>query len=144
MPEHIDPLIVQAGSSPITPNPNMLNRDSGQGPKQFLLGVGIILILVGAAMLVYLGIFIFDAIVEPQGVGIIDLILTTATAEGRALAGRAGGFDFELWMNKPISTLLFLLVSVWALAIVAGILRSIIATGRELVKTAKDWPTSLE
>ena len=116
----------------------MLNREENQGAPQFLIGIGVVLVIAGTMMLLYIGVFLINAISEPQSVGLIGLILERTEGARQAVSGSVGGIDFELILDDPISTLLFLILSVWILSAFAGIVRGIISAGTALVGTGKD------
>jgi hypothetical protein len=120
----------------------MLTRESNDGIRNFLLGAGVVLIVIGSLMLVYIGVYVLDAIVEPESVGLIDLLLKRMSGNERALIIRSDTGSFSLGIEEPINTLLFLVLAVWLLSAFAGIVKTIVTTGTQLVTAAKDWKST--
>lgn len=117
----------------------MVNRDTGDGLRQFLTGVGVLLVVAGSILLLYIGIFVVETIADPTDVGLVNLILSRTEANPSAISGSLGDVNFKFGIDDPIATFLFLIVSVWILGALAGIVKTIIGAGRDLVKSAKDW-----
>tara|TARA_B100000405_G_C16699889_1_gene415830 strand:- start:1394 stop:1753 length:360 start_codon:yes stop_codon:yes gene_type:complete len=118
-----------------------MRDQQGSGIATFLSILGGVLIVAGAALLLYLGILIMDALRDPQSIGLFAEILAATGRSGNGLEANLGGVQFQLSMEEPISTLLFVVVAIWVLGAFAGIVRSIIQAGTSLIETAKGWRT---
>lgn len=119
----------------------LMRDQQGSGIATFLSIVGGVLIVAGAALLLYLGILIMDALRDPQSIGLIAEILAATGRSGNGLEANLGGVQFQLSMEEPVSTLLFVVVAIWVLGAFASIVRSIIQAGTSLIETAKGWRT---
>lgn len=101
-----------------------------------LLGIGIALIIAGALLLGYLGLTVFRAIDAPQDVPLVKFVANQLHVEDKAIYGHVGRDPFEINVNEPTRTLILLFLAAFVLMVLAGVAKSLIAAGINLVAAA--------
>ncbi len=113
-------------------------HDDGQNLAGVVLIVlGMMLVVVGALMLVYLGMTTFDILKQPGDSELVTLILEQTKEQGRAFFGTFGESKIEFTLGEPLRTMLFVLVLLWILGAILNIIKSIIGAGRDLVTAGR-------
>jgi len=101
-----------------------------------LLGLGVALIVAGALLLGYLGLSVFRAIDTPQEVPLVKFVVGQLRAEDKAVHGHIGSDTFEINVSEPVRTIVLLFLAVFILMVLAGIAKSLISAGINLVSAA--------
>ncbi len=125
--------IIQPGGSSI----ESTNTDAIGGA---LVIMGLLLIILGAGLLVYLAIYMFKVLDEPNSIALVALIFDSLREGDKLLFGSLGNGPngpFEISLGEPMRTFLFIFIVVWVLGAFARILTSLIGAGRELVNTGR-------
>lgn len=101
--------------------------------KPFIL-VGAVLVIGGVALLGYLGVVVFQIIDSPHQVPIVKLVIEHIRANEKMIYGHAGNDSFEFNLTEPARTVILLFFAVVLLAILAGIAKSIISAGINIIR----------
>lgn len=116
-------------------------RSSGVDVGRILLAViGTALVLMGAALLLALGLVALEVMTKPSEVQILALFLDAPKPEGGALFGHIANTPFSIGIDEPLRTLLFLVLALWLLGAVASILKTLVMTGKELLMASRRSP----
>ena len=86
-----------------------------------------------------MGTLVSTALTDPGQVSLIALILQATGNTSQSIVTHLNGEQFELTWGEPISTLLFLIASIWIMSLLAGIVRVLSETGTGLMRMAKNW-----
>ncbi|MGI9437437.1 MAG: hypothetical protein ACR2Q4_21860 [Geminicoccaceae bacterium] len=109
-------------------------EDDGAGAGKILLTVlGVVLVLAGAGMLLYLGTVIIDILQEPSEVKLVAMVFDQIQVGDRAFFGNIGESQFAFSLGEPLRTMLFVIVILWILGAFANIIKAIIGAGRDLI-----------
>jgi hypothetical protein len=101
-----------------------------------LVGVGVVLIIAGTLLLLYLGYTVFRAVDAPQEVALVKFIAGTLRVEDKAIYGHAGSDSFEINVSEPARTVILLFLAAFVLMVLAGIAKALISAGINLVSAA--------
>ena len=101
--------------------------------KIFLL-VGGALVVAGVVLLGFLGVAIYQIIEAPNDVGLVKFVLEHLRSGERMIYGNMGNETFELSVTEPARTVFLLFLAVMAFWIIAGIAKSIIAAGVNMIR----------
>lgn len=101
-----------------------------------LLGLGIALIIAGTLLLGYLGLTVFRAIDAPQDVPVVKFTVSQLRVEDKAIYGHVGRDSFEINVSEPTRTVVLLFLAALVLMVLAGVAKSIISAGINLVSAA--------
>ena len=101
-----------------------------------LVGAGVVLIVVGTLLLIFLGYTVFRAVDAPQEVALIKFAASTLRVEDKAIYGHAGSDTFEINVSEPARTIILLFLAAFVLMVLAGIAKALIAAGINLVSAA--------
>lgn len=101
-----------------------------------LVGVGVVLIIAGTLLLLYLGYTVFRAVDAPQEVALVKFIAGTLRVEDKAIYGHAGSDSFEINVSEPTRTVILLFLAAFVLMVLAGIAKALISAGINLVSAA--------
>jgi len=111
--------------------------------KIFLL-VGGALVVAGVVLLGFLGVAIYQVIEAPNNVGLVKFVLENLRSGERMIYGHTGNETFELSVTEPARTVFLLFLAVMTFWIIAGIAKSIIAAGVNMIRVmssvAKEQP----
>ena len=111
--------------------------------KIFLL-VGGALVVAGVVLLGFLGVAIYQIIEAPNDVGLVKFVLEHLRSGERMIYGHTGNETFELSVTEPARTVFLLFLAVMTFWIIAGIAKSIIAAGVNMIRVmssvAKEQP----
>lgn len=108
------------------------------GLRKPILATGIILVAIGAVLLIYLGLMAIKILNTPDDVRIVQFALETVSVGEEALSGRIGDQEFEVNLSAPVRSVLFLFLGVVLLGVLAGILKTLIAGGVNLIRLATE------
>lgn len=111
--------------------------DSHHGASVLLIVLGVVLVVIGALMLVYLGMTVLDILKAPGDTELVTLILEQTSEQGQAFFGTFGQSKIEFTLGEPLRTMLFVLVLLWILGAVLRIIMAIIGAGRDLVTAGR-------
>jgi hypothetical protein len=114
---------------------NVTHRvDANRNPGAVLLTVlGVILVLAGAIMLLYLGTVVVSILKAPDEVKLVALVFDQVQKGGLAFFGTIGESKFEFALGEPLRTIVFVLILLWIIGALANIIKTIIGAGRELI-----------
>jgi hypothetical protein len=102
-----------------------------------LVGIGIALIVAGALLLGYLGVTVFRAVDAPQDVPLVKFVASQLRVEDKAIYGHVGRDPFEINVNEPTRTVILLFLAAFVLMVLAGVAKSLISAGINLVSAAR-------
>lgn len=102
-----------------------------------LIVLGVMLVIVGSVMLIYLGMTVFGILKSPDDTKLVTMILEQTQTRGQAFFGSFGDNKIEFTLGEPLRTLLFVLILLWILGVVLNIIKSIVSTGRDLVMAGR-------
>jgi len=112
-----------------------------------LLGLGIALIIAGTLLLGYLGLTVFRAIDAPQEVHLVKFVVSQLRVEDKAIHGHVGRDTFEINVSEPTRTIVLLFLAAFVLMVLAGVAKSLISAGINLVSAAgrlREQPSAAE
>ena len=101
-----------------------------------LVGIGIALIVAGALLLGYLGLTVFRAIDAPQEVPLVKFVTGQLRVEDKAIYGHVCRDTFEINVSEPARTVILLFLAAFVLMVLAGVAKSLISAGINLVSAA--------
>lgn len=129
-------------SGPAGGSPMFVTRESSSiDVGRVLLGViGAALVLMGAALLLSLGLLALKVMTEPSEVQILALFLDSPSPEGGALFGHIANTPFSIGIDEPLRTLLFLVLALWLLGAIGSILKTLVTTGKDLLMASRPPP----
>lgn len=102
-----------------------------------LMVLGIGLVLLGALMLVYLGMIILEILRTPSDVQLVNVLLDQTQEQGQAFFGQFGENAITFSIGEPLRSFVFVLLLLWILGTISNIIRGIIAAGRDLVAAGR-------
>lgn len=102
-----------------------------------LIILGVALMVIGAVMLIYLGMTVFGILKSPNDTKLVTLILEQTQRQGQAFFGTFGDSKIEFTLGEPLRTMLFVLVLLWILNAILNIIKSIVGAGRDLVTAGR-------
>lgn len=112
--------------------------------KPFIL-FGAVLVIGGVVLLGYLGVVVFQIIDSPNQVPIMKLVLEHIREGDKFIYGQTVNGSFELNLTEPARTVILLFFAVVLLAILAGIAKTIISAGINIIRFsgshAQETPT---
>lgn len=122
-------------ASTVQQRDNVTHRvDADQNPGAVLLTVlGVVLVLAGAVMLLYLGTVVVGILKAPDDVKLIALVFDQVQKGGLAFFGTIGESKFEFSLGEPLRTIVFVLILLWIIGALANIIKTIIGAGRDLI-----------
>lgn len=108
--------------------------------RSFLFGIGMIMVLVGVVMLLFLGVVTYMAVTVPEQVTIVQFIIDNVRAGDTAFhghvtdtaTGRRMEYQFEI--SESVRAISFLFMGIGIMGVLALILRVLIASGIQLVR----------
>jgi hypothetical protein len=115
-------------------------REDGSGHHaagMVLMVLGVALVVIGALMLVYLGMTVVDMLKSPGDTRLVTLILERSQAEGQAFFGQFGESSVSFTIGEPLRTIVFVLLLLWILQAILRIITSIVGAGRDLVTAGR-------
>jgi hypothetical protein len=101
-----------------------------------ILTTGIILVAIGAVLLIYLGLTVFEILNTPEDVRIVQFALENVAVGEEAFSGQIGDQEFEVNLSAPIRSALFLFLGVILFGVLASILKALISGGVDLIRLA--------
>ena len=105
-----------------------------------LAPIGLALIVAGAVLLCYLGYIVFQVVNAPQDVPLVKFIVGHLRVEDKAIYGHAGSDAFEINVSEPARTVILLFLAAFVLMVLAGIAKSLISAGINLISAAGRIP----
>ncbi|MEM9441357.1 MAG: hypothetical protein AAGA73_12990 [Pseudomonadota bacterium] len=107
------------------------------GGASALMVLGIGLVLLGALMLVYLGMILLEILRTPSDVELVTVLLQQTQQDEQAFFGQFGESAITFSIGEPLRSLVFVLLLLWILSAIANIIKGIIAAGRDLVAAGR-------
>lgn len=101
-----------------------------------LIALGACLVIAGGVLFLGFGQLVYDIVNEPEKVRIIQFVLEQISGEGPLISGSSAGSEFELRLSEPAKTFGFFFLGVFALGILAGIVKALVSAGVEIMKGA--------
>ncbi len=107
-----------------------------------LMSLGVLMVLLGSAVLLFLGVLCFMVITAPQDVRLVQFVLEHVRAGDAALYGHMTDvstgrkMDYELNWSKSTRTISFLFLGVAIMGVLASILKILIGSGIQVIKLA--------
>lgn len=102
-----------------------------------LIVLGVVLMVIGALMLAYLGMTVFGILKSPADTELVTLLMEQTQEQGQAFFGTFGESRIEFTLGEPLRTMLFVLILLWILGVVLNIIKSIVGAGRDLVTAGR-------
>lgn len=99
-----------------------------------LLLVGVALVVAGVVLLVVIGVTVFQILDDPGSVGLVKFLQSRLGTGERMIFGHAGTETFEIAMTEPARTVILLFFGVLVFWVVAGIARSVISAGIQIIR----------
>ncbi|MEZ5930454.1 MAG: hypothetical protein R3F54_00575 [Alphaproteobacteria bacterium] len=120
-------------------NQRVVRDDDGahHAAGMVMIVLGVALVVIGALMLVYLGMTVVDILKDPDDIRLVSLILERTQTEGQAFFGQIGEFSVTFTIGEPLRTMIFVLVLLWILLALLRIVTSIVGAGRDLVTAGR-------
>ncbi len=115
---------------------NKNHTENIDGFRRLIALLGIAIVVVGGLVLFYLGVLIMDVINDPEEVKIIEFVLQQVKADEAIATGQFGNESFKVAISESFRLILFLFIGVLFLSVIAGIIRTIIGGGINIVKAA--------
>lgn len=106
------------------------------GLRTPILAIGMILVGIGAVMLIYLGLMVIKVLNAPEEIRIVQFIQENTSVGDQLFSGHVGEQDIEVSLSEPVRTVLFLVLGVSIFGVLAGILKTLISGGIELIRLA--------
>jgi hypothetical protein len=113
------------------------DSDSQSAGGAALMVLGVCLVVMGALMLVYLGMIILEILRKPSDVQLVTLLMEQTQEQGQAFFGQFGESAITFTVGEPLRSFIFVLLLLWILGAISNIIRGIIAAGRELVAAGR-------
>lgn len=111
-----------------------------ESPIQFLryslIALGACLVLAGGVLLLWFGQLVYDIVNAPEKVRIVQFVLEQISVEGPIISGSSTESEFELSLSEPAKTFGFFFLGVFALGVLAGIVKTLVSAGVEIIKGA--------
>ena len=104
--------------------------------RYFLITLGACLLIAGSVLLLWFGQMVYLIVTGPEQVRIIQFILEHITVDGPMVWGASSGEDFELSFSESAKTFCFFFLGVCSLSVLAGIAKSLLSGGVEIIKGA--------
>lgn len=106
--------------------------------------LGSVLVLCGVLLLLYLGIVVFQFVGQPDNVGLIKYLVAHLKLGDKAFYGAIGGTTFEMNFSETVRFVLYMIIGIMILSVLAGILRTLVASGVSIIALGMDRPQPKE
>lgn len=104
--------------------------------RKFLLAFGVILVVFGGVILIYLGYLVLQVINDPENLRIGQYILEQFKAGDLAFYGNLEEKRFTVHLSDSMQTAVFLFVGVLVLWVLARIVQSLISGGIKMISAS--------
>jgi ABC-type multidrug transport system fused ATPase/permease subunit len=98
------------------------------------LALGLVFLVVGAAVALGAAWVVYQLIEDPGRIALVSQVLNADATQLRGLRGTFDGKPLEIELGEPVFWLLALFIGAIVLGIVAGIAKSLIAAGVNLLR----------
>lgn len=113
-------------------------RDVQQVVFAALASIGGLCLLVGVALVLFLGYVIYLAFESPKEIALLAHFMELAGARMLAFSGNLDGRTFEVVLGEPLYWIALILVGSILLGVVGGIAKALIKTGGELLRSRSE------
>ena len=101
-----------------------------------LAALGLALVIIGAILLIYIGYLVYQVINHPEEIRIVEFLLEQVRIEEKVLFGVAADQAFEVSWSESLRTVMFLFIGVMVVGVLAGILKTLIGAGIQILRLA--------
>ena len=101
-----------------------------------LMAIGLALVIIGAFLLIYIGYLVYQVINNPEEIRIVEFLLEQVRLEDKAIYGITADQAFEINWSESLRTVTFVFIGVLVISVLAGILKTLIGAGIQILRLA--------
>ena len=104
--------------------------------RLIMFGLGSLLVITGALLMLYFGLLIYDIASHPGDVALVTFIRDAVDSQAPFLSGGTDRASFTLAFSEPAEFFAYLVLGIFALSVMGNIVKALIWSGVEIVKVA--------
>lgn len=104
--------------------------------RLIMFGLGSLLVVTGAVLMLYFGLLIYDIASNPDDVALVTFIRDGVESQAPFLKGGTDRASFVLEFSEPAEFFAYLTLGIFALSVMGNIVKALIWSGVEIVKVA--------
>ena len=108
--------------------------------RYLLIALAISLMIGGGLLLLWCGQIVMQIINEPEQVGLLQFIAKQIPNDGPLVFGGTSESNFEINLSGSGKMVIFFVLGIFALGVLAGIVKSLISAGVDIMRAALAIP----